>query len=94
MKKRGRRKGKTNKLDKRLGRVDFGDSAALGTVEQPAEHDTIAKKGLQRGAAVLEACVPSDLKQKHPRVLFVYCILVVGVICVGREEKEHARNEV
>lgn len=77
----------TNKLDKRLGHVDLGDCAAFDTVEQSAEHNPVAKKGLQGSAAVLEPCVARDLQQKCTRVLFIDCILVVGIICNGSEVK-------
>ena len=71
-----------NKLDKRLGCVDLGDCAAFDAVEQSAEHDSVAKKGFQGSAPVLEPRVARDLQQKRTRMLFVYCILVVGVIWV------------
>lgn len=81
-KERKKERKNANELDKRLGGVDLGDCAALDSVEEPTEHNTIAKKSLERRAPVLEPFVSRDLQQKRTRMLFVYCVFVIRVICL------------
>lgn len=83
--KRKEGKNNANELDKRLGGVDLGDCAALDSVEESTEHDTIPKKSLERRAPVLEPFVARDLQQKRTRMLFVYCVFVVRVICSSKK---------